>query len=154
MAPQTKRYVVVLAALLTLYFLFAGFPSPNSSDVLAYLGTWTDETGEPGNYIRFYQVPANMPPVVGLVAYEGRVIFHTHKGADDVLGSYNHGRSHEPLCLNIIVGGKNSFAAIRMLDSNHMLIRFTDDPNIAMADDAIDSPETKQMTRVKEREDR
>lgn len=64
MTPQTRRYVVVLAALLSLCLLVVRvFHSRDSSELSPIPGTWTDEKGEPGNYIRFGYVQSRMLPV-------------------------------------------------------------------------------------------
>src|SRR5262249_15607416 len=56
-----------------------------------FLGTWTEETGQPGNSIKFFLVRASMPAnYVGLVPYEGRVTFIKHFGQGEIQATCNY----------------------------------------------------------------
>jgi hypothetical protein len=132
--------------LLTVAFFFLFYRSPKETDSTAFLGTWTEETGEPGNYISFGLVNVSSPNSL-ISLYEGRVVFHKQLDLDHTMVTWNFG-DHKTLELNVIVPGKCTFASVRMLDADHMLIRFTDDLNALRRSDFFDSPEVKRMMRA------
>ena len=133
--------LILLAAVV--FFLF--HRNPRHGDWDAFLGTWTEEQGEPGNYISFGLVNVSSPNSL-ISLYEGRVVFHKQLDLDHTMVTWNFG-DHKTLELNVIVPGKCTFASVRMLDADHMLIRFTDDLNALRRSDFFDSPEVKRMSR-------
>ncbi len=59
-----------------------------------FLGTRTDETGRPGNFIRFYAVPLALPGnYTGVEAYEGRVTFAKQSNESEVQALWNFEKS-------------------------------------------------------------
>jgi hypothetical protein len=133
--------LILLAAVV--FFLF--HRNPRHGDWDAFLGTWTEEQGEPGNYISFGLVDVT-PPNSIVSLQEGRAIFHRQLGEEHTEVLWNYGNL-EPLELNVLVTGKCQFAGVRMLDADHMLIRFTNDFNAPLRSDFFDGPEVKRMSR-------
>ena len=142
---------VGLIAITGLFFWLMHETQPGNKDTDLYLGEWTDPHGEPGNYIRFgykkVDLPNNPIPIVGV--YEGHATVHKHLGQDRASVIYNF-ESTTPLRLNITLPGKCSFAAIRMVDADRMLIRFTKAINEAAAEDVFDGADVKALVRVRE----
>src|SRR5262245_20482437 len=89
----------------------------------AMIGTWTDEVGPPGNSIRFYFVPRDIPGAPYATAYEGHITLVNFLERANARGSWGYG-SWDPLTLNLTVGRKAWFVAIRPIDGDHLLVRF------------------------------
>jgi hypothetical protein len=147
--PLTRTLAWLGIAVLIFYFFhnrhFPGAPD----DTRAFLGRWTEEKGEPGNYIQFGLVTVSEPGA-WIELQEGRATFHKQLGEERTTVVWNFGNTR-PLVVNVTVDGKCHFAAVHMTGDNHMLIRFTDDWNTAESADVFDSPEVKRMTRVVDR---
>lgn len=111
------------------------------------LGTWTDEAGEPGNSIRFYLEEEKLGDVPLVRAYMGRVELVNFLGKEKGDATWNYG-GWDPLVLNVTIGKRGLFAAIRKIDDNHILIRFGADPEEMYRPGAIDHPDTKRLTRI------
>jgi len=121
-------------------------PSDDDRDIM--LGTWTDEDGEPGNSIRFYLEEENIGEEVPLVkAYMGRIDLVNFLGKEKGTAQWGYG-GWDPLILNITIGKRMLFAAIRKVDDDHILIRFGKDAEEMYKPGAIDHPDTKRLTRV------
>jgi hypothetical protein len=141
-----------LVALWTAYYFYSGTdrPHPDAAERLAFLGTWTEEAGEPGNSIRFSFVRCRqVGTVMGLSAWEGRAEFRKHFGRDEVVTTWGYA-DYDPLLLNVHPTARIRFAAVRMLDPNRMQIRFGGDFNVMSSIDVFDSPETKVLTRTED----
>ena len=114
----------------------------------AILGTWTDEDGEPGNSIRFYQVQVQgLPGDPVITAWEGRATVSGLLDRKEATAIWNYG-SWDPVVVNLNVGAKCWFVAIRKLDDDHLLMRFGTDPEGICRPGAIDHPETKRFKRI------
>jgi hypothetical protein len=139
-------YFAVVALVLFVWFQFGGTSAdPNDRDIM--LGTWTDEAGLPGNSIRFYLVARDLPGAPLATAFEGRATLVRHLGEENAEAGWNYG-SWEPLVLNLWVGEKSRYVAIRKLDDDHILIRFGTDPEEMYRPEALDHPDTRRLTRV------
>jgi hypothetical protein len=140
--------IVFVAVLIGLVAIgWNGWSSKGYVDRDAMLGTWTDETGPPGNSIRFYHVPKDIPGVPYATAYEGYATLVQFLGFETTEGLWNYG-GWDPLVLNLWVGNRMWFVAIAKLDDDHILVRFGDDPEVMMKPGAIDHPETKRLKRI------
>lgn len=137
----------VIAIALAIYWLMDGFGSPAATDHDAMVGTWTDENGEPGNSIRFYSVPVDLPGSPIVRGFEGHGTVVGWLGEKQATAEWNFG-SFDPLVLNVNVGKTMWFAAVRKLDEDHILIRFGRDPEEMMRPGATDHPDTKRLTRI------
>jgi hypothetical protein len=129
------------------YLYMARSGTPSSTDSEAMIGTWTDEAGEPGNSIRFYFVPVEIPGAPYATGNEGHVTLAGWLGENQAQASWNYG-GLDPLVLNLVVGTKTCYAAVRKLDEDHLLIRIGADPEEMMRLEAIEHPETKRLTRI------
>ena len=140
--------IVFVAVLLGLVALgWNDWSSRGYVDREAMLGTWTDEAGPPGNSIRFYLVPQDIPGVSYATAYEGYATLDQFLGFETTQGRWNYG-GWDPLVLNLWVGNRMWFVAIVKRNDNHILVRFGDDPEVMMNPNAINHPETKQLKRI------
>ena len=124
-----------------------GPPSGRSVDREVMLGAWTDEAGPPGNSIRFYLVPQDIPGAPFATASEGHATLVQFLGFETTQGGWNYG-SWNPLVLNFWAGNRMWFVAILKLDNDHILVRFGDDPEAMMAPEAIKHPEAKRLKRI------
>jgi hypothetical protein len=156
MATHLRRFLLTLitAVFLTAAFFYLFYDRSSSSsqqERTAFFGTWTEEGGEPGNYIRFGLVWRTLPnnPIPGVQAGDGVAEFHKQLGVEKTQVQWNY-ESWMPLRLNVTIPGKCNFASIRMLDSDHLLIRFTTTIQAASATDVLEGPEVKRLTRVRD----
>ena len=141
----------VLAAAIGLVALtWPGTPAATQADREVMLGTWTDNDGPPGNSIRFYLVPTDIPGAPFATALEGHVTVVSQLGETTAQGIWNFG-SCDPLVLNVMIGNRAWYVAIRRLDADHILARFGSDPEEMMRPGAIDHPEAKVLTSVADR---
>lgn len=142
---------LTIVAIAVVVYAFAYFlhGSPfKKDDRFCMLGTWTDESGEPGNSIRFRLVEEDVSNDVPLVkAYLGRIHVQKFHGEADSEASWNYG-GWDPLVLNVTIGKRYLYAAIRRIDDDHILIRIGADPEELMRSEAIDHPETIRLTRT------
>jgi hypothetical protein len=138
--------VVVAAGLLALMWYRVTADNPDA-DRDAMIGTWTDEAGPPGNSIRFYFVPVEIPGAPYATAYEGHVTLENFLGHGKSRGSWGYG-GWDPLTLNVTVGRKPLFVAIRKLDDDHLLVRFGTDGEEMYRADALDHPDARVLTRI------
>jgi hypothetical protein len=149
---HNKRRILILLAAVLLGYAALGFDrgltSKEQSDRDAFLGTWTEEGGEPGNSIRFYLVPREIPGVPAVVAYEGHVTFRKQLGADETKGTWGF-ESWSPLRLSVSAGDRYWFVAVRVLDPDHILIRLGGDIEEMSRPDVFANAETKALTRVR-----
>jgi hypothetical protein len=144
---QPWRLLPIIAVGIIAYWLATGKVAPSPIDREAMIGTWTDETGEPGNSISFYLVPVDMPTSPVITGSEGRATICNLLGEKLGQAIWNYG-SWDPLVLNINVGTQSWYAVIRKLDDEHILVRFGRDPSEIMRPGAIDHPDTKRLTRI------
>jgi hypothetical protein len=148
MDKRSLKTGLIFVALTAVFFLFF-YERPKPSADMRFMGKWTEATGEPGNYVQIGQTwkPSHLP---GVQLGEGWVIFHKQLGEEDRKVSWGFGH-YDPLELNVIVPGKCNFAYIRLLDDDHMLVRFTSSLATPAADDDwFNHAETKLMTRVRQ----
>jgi hypothetical protein len=125
---------------------------PGREELTAFLGTWTNEKGEPGNSIRFWEEVHNLPGMPSFIQVgEGRVTWTRHFGPGETVETWNY-ESWRPLRLNVTVAGTARVVPIRMLDRNHLLIRFAEDGDDVARPDVFDSPEMLLLTRTQEAE--
>jgi len=139
-------FIVSIAAFTAALFMQKALPSDDDRDIM--LGTWTDEAGEPGNSIRFYLEEENIGEEVPLVrAYMGRIEMVNFLGEGKRNATWNYG-GWDPLVLNVTIGKRTLFAAIRKIDDDHILIRFGKDAEEMYRPEAIDHPDAKRLTRI------
>jgi hypothetical protein len=118
------------------------------SDRDAMIGTWTDEDGEPGNSIRFFLVTAQDTPDMQYVsAHHGHATIVGLLGRKEAKATWNYGQ-WDPLVLNVMVGRRAWFVAIRKLDDDHLLMRFGTDAADMYRPDAIEHPDTRRFRRI------
>jgi hypothetical protein len=139
-------YLAALGGALVLYWS-ADPPGAPVRDRECMLGTWTDPAGPPGNSIRFYYVPRDLPGVPVVNAFEGHVTLVKFLGEDDTPADWNYG-SWDPLVLNVGLRKKAYYAAIRKIDDDHILIRFGTDAEEMYRPEAIDHPDARRLTRI------
>jgi|SRR5262245_30112476 len=138
-------YVAVLVVLFAWLRLGGGSPKADDRDMM--IGTWTDESGAPGNAVRFYYVAREIPGMEPVKALDG------HATAVKWLGEVTAEArwiyvSWDPLVLNFTVGNQAWYVTLRKLDDDHILVRFGKDPEEMCRPEAIDHPETKRLTRI------
>jgi hypothetical protein len=135
--------VIGLAA----YWFASDFNAYPRTDREAMIGEWVDEAGEPGNSIRFYFVEVDIPGAPWAKGLEGHAEIAGWLGEKQAQAIWNYGY-WDPLVLNVIIGKKVWYAAIRKLDDDHILIRFGADPTEMMRSESLDHPDTKRLTRI------
>jgi hypothetical protein len=141
---------IVLAVGMLAFLLIrvnAGPWADPDADRDAMIGTWTDEAGPPGNAIRFYYVASDIPGAPYATAYEGHVAVENFLGHAKSRGSWNYG-GWDPLVLNVTVGRKPLYLAVRKLDDDHLLVRFGTDPEEISRAEAVDHPDARVLTRT------
>src|SRR5262245_66101315 len=99
MRPHRFPLVIALAAGL-FALLWVRAPAEPEVDRDAMIGTWTDEAGPPGNSIRLYFIPHDIPGAPYAVAFEGHVTLVNFLGCSNARGSWGYGSS-DPLILNM-----------------------------------------------------
>jgi hypothetical protein len=140
--------VAVAAGLAAAFLMQANSALEVDRDRDAMIGTWTDEDGESGNSIRFYQVQVKgLPGDPVITAWEGHATVIGLLDRNHATAIWNYGSS-DPLVLNLTVGRKSWFVAIRKLDDDHLLMRFDTDPEEICRPGAIDHPETRRFKRI------
>jgi hypothetical protein len=147
MRPRVNWHIYLVAALLIL----AGFrlsSSPTPDDQFMMIGTWTDEAGEPGNSIRFYLVERDLG-TGPIKAYDGHATLVKFLGIEAAQATWNNGSS-DPRVLNFSIGRQAWYIQIRKLDDDHLLVRFGKDADEMYRHGALDHPDTKLLTRVRE----
>jgi hypothetical protein len=152
-----RQYLSVVVGILLLTYLAFDHPFRSGSDGFGgvsdeFLGTWTDDRGEPGNSVRFSQVEVPLPNVpLGMSAYEGRATFRKLFGADEVRAKWNY-ENFDPLRLNVVFADRSRVAAIRLLDHDHLLMRFVEHLPYWTGIDVFEGPEVVRLTRTHERQ--
>jgi len=142
--------LLALLALVAVCYFFHGTDgsSTRAADPYPFLGTWTEEAGEPGNSIRFSLVRAReVGTVMGVSAWNGRAEYRKHFGREQIVSVWNFA-DFEPIRLNVQPTPKVRLAAIRMLGPDRMLIRFGWDLETMFARDVFESPQTKVLVRT------
>ena len=148
MGSNRHPLIVFVAVLFGIVALgWNGWSSNSYVDREAMLGTWTDEAGPPGNSIRFFLVPQDIPGAPYATALEGHATLVQFLGFETTQGGWNYG-GWDPLVLNFWVGNRMWFVAILKLDNDHILVRFGDDPEVMMKPNAIDHPDAKRLRRI------
>ena len=150
--PMRSRvnWFVYLAVFVWLFLLLRmGGSSTASDDHFMMIGTWTDETGEPGNSIRFYLVERDLPGAGPIKAYDGHATLVKFLGQETAQATWNSGSS-DPRVLNFSIGNRAWYIALRRIDDDHILVRFGTDPEEMYRHGALDHPDTKRLTRVRE----
>jgi hypothetical protein len=152
MEPPMRNGVIlsVLIAACALYW-FGGQNDPRSPDHAAltvFMGTWTDENGPPGNYVRFSLVPH--PSGTALIQLnEGKGQINGLLGEKEAPITWGY-ESFTPLRLNFIVGNRALVVPVRLLDRQHLELRFvpTADYAVWSSNTVWDSPEVVRLTRT------
>jgi hypothetical protein len=116
----------------------------------AIVGTWVEEGGEPGNYLRLTQMPTGSPSFFGLLtALDSRATFFRQFGkAEKTKAVWNFENSY-PLRLNVVFDTGGRFLAVGFIDRDHARMRLLDDINVAVQPGVLSSAEAKVMTRAK-----
>jgi hypothetical protein len=151
-----KRCPSVIVGILLLTYLAFDHPLRFGSDGFGgvtdeFLGSWTDDRGEPGNSVQFSLVEVQMPNApLGMAAYEGRATFCKLFGADEVRAVWNY-ENFDPLRLNVVFADRGRVAAIRLLDHDHLLMRFVEHLSYWTGIDVFEGPDVVRLTRTHER---
>jgi hypothetical protein len=149
MRPWINWYVYLAVGLLLFAWFRLGGTSPASDDHLMMIGTWTDESGAPGNSIRFYLVERDLPGARPIKAYDGHATLVKFLGKETAPATWNSG-SWDPPVLNFSIGNRAWYIALRKLDDDHILVRFGTNAEEMYRHGALDHPDTKRLTRVRE----
>jgi len=149
MRTRINWYVYLAVGLLLFAWFRLGDSSGASDDHLMMIGTWTDEAGAPGNSIRFYLVERDLPGAGPIKAYEGHATLVKFLGKETAQATWNNGSS-DPRVLNFSIGNQAWYIALRKLDDNHILVRFGTDAGEMYRHGALDHPDTRRLTRVRE----
>src|SRR5262245_59803705 len=105
--------LAVALALVAAFLIQAKSAVEVDADRDAMIGTWTDEDGEPGNSIRFYQVEVKgLPGDPVITAWEGHATVVGLLNEKEAPAIWNYGSS-DPLVLNLNVGRKSWYVMIR-----------------------------------------
>ena len=145
---RRNPFLSVIVAVGLLGLLWARMTAVDlDADRDAMIGTWTDEAGAPGNSIRFYFVPVELPATPYATAYEGHVTLVNFLGHEKMRGSWGYG-SWDPLTLNVTVGRQPVFMAIRKLDDDHLLVRTGTDGEEMYRPGVLDHPDARILTRI------
>ena len=143
------RIAVWLSAFFAFFAVFHFFDSGSSPDQEAlqqHLGIWTPEDGPPENRMIFWNVTKDSP-VPGARVSEGRVRVKGLLGREAADGVWNYG-NWEPLRLNVVFADGGYTAAVRRLDPDHLLIRFSADVRELIGDDVFKHADTMRLKRV------
>jgi hypothetical protein len=120
-----------------------------SEDRHPFLGTWTDEAGEDGNFITFSFVRRPAPgPIPGLELWEGRVACEKFLDGMEGEGSWGY-ENWKPLRLNVTVANRSRVAAVKLVDQDHLMLRFVEDLPPDRRHDVFRSPDARLLTRVR-----
>jgi hypothetical protein len=84
-------------------------------------------------------------------AYEGRATFHKLFGADEVRATWGY-ENLDPPRLNVTFSGRGRVAALRLLDHDHLLMRFVEHLPYWTGIDVFEGPEVVRLTRTHERQ--
>ena len=135
------------AALLLALFLFwqSDANIPLNKDI--HLGSWTCESGAPGNRLRFWYDDSERPESL-LNAVIGRVQVEGLFGLEGAEGEWNFGY-WEPLILNIHFGDTYGYVAVKKIDHDHLVLRYTQDCDELIAA-PFDHPDVLHFLRVTE----
>lgn len=147
MRPRRLQLVTALAAVGLVALLWLPGPAAGPDDRDAMIGTWTDEHGPPGNSVRFYYVARDIPGAPYATAYDGHVTLANFLGHANARGTWGYG-SWDPLVLNLTVGRRAWFLAIRKLDDDHLRVRFGTDAEEIYRPGAVDHPDAFVLTRI------
>lgn len=147
----SNRYVLASVGLLCLLaaaWFTRGRLGPSDPGT-AFLGTWTDESGPSGNFLRLELVrsPAS-GAVPGIEAFDGKGHVRGLFGQADSGVIWNY-ESFTPLRLNIVIGAKGMVAPVRMEGPDRMVIRLvpTSDQDGWSGPNALEGPGTLVLTR-------
>ena len=139
------RIACVPAAILLALILFWHAGSEPAPEADIHLGTWTCESGPTGNSVYFGCVETELStPLVR--AFRGRVKVDDLLGVEVEVGEWNFGY-WEPLIINLHFGDAHGYAAIKKVDQDHLLFRYTTDCNLLLHD-PFDHPDVFQLRRM------
>ena len=147
--PFLLLIVLLVAAV---YVFFGRSRDAGPRERSAFLGTWTDAQGPPGNYVRFYQVARSIPgSLPGIEALDGHALFHNQLGPGDVKATWNYA-STTPLRLNVLFPNRSTVTLVRIQDDDHILIRIVDTAKVEVwtPADVLEGPDVIRLTRTTE----
>jgi len=156
MGQPHRPYLPIVVGTLFLAYLAFDRPFRTGDDGIGggtrdeFLGTWTDERGEPGNSIRFSLVEVPLPNApLGMVACEGRVTVRKLFGVDELRETWGYENAKAPR-LNVTFLGRGRVAAFRFLDHDHAQMRFVEHLPYWTGIDVFQDSETVLLTRTGE----
>lgn len=142
----TCRIALFPAAILLALILFWQTDSDIPPETGIHLGVWTCDSAQPGNRIRFWNVETeSCTPWVR--AFDGRVTIDGILGMEAAAGEWNFGY-WRPLIVNLKLGDTFGYAAIRKIDDDHLLLRYTTDCNVLL-DAPFKHPDVLHLRRVR-----
>lgn len=144
--------ILLILLLAAVYFWFNSRDAADPREITAFLGTWTDETGPPGNHVRFYQVARSIPgSLPGTEALDGHAAFQDQRGVGDVNAIWNY-ESWKPLRLNVIFANRATVMPVMILDHDHILIRIVDTAKVEVWTnaDVFEGPDVILLKRATE----
>ncbi len=114
-------------------------------DTDIHLGTWTCESGLPGNRLSFWYVETE-PHLPMVCAYNGRVKVEDFWELTSAEGEWNFGY-WEPLVVNLSLDDRFGYAAFKRIGPNHLLVRYTEDYD-QLLNAPFDHPDVLRLRRV------
>jgi hypothetical protein len=143
---------LLILLLVAAYFFFSSRHGDDPRERTTFLGTWTDETGPPGNYVRFFQIARSIPgSLPGVEALDGHALFHDQRGLGDVKATWNY-ESTKPLRLNVLFPNRATVTPVKNLDHDHILICIVDTAKVEVWTnaDVFEGADVIRLTRVPE----
>jgi hypothetical protein len=139
------RIVLFPVTILLALILFWQIDCDPVRDSDIHLGIWTCESGAPGNRLRFWYVETES--FTQLVrAFNGRVTVDGLWGMEAAEGNWNFGY-WEPLIVNLSFGDTHGYVAIKKVDHNQLLLRYSTDCD-ALLHTPFAHPDVLRLRRV------
>lgn len=150
--PKLSALLTLALAVFTFHYLWNSENSAaDPAEYNAILGSWKSAQGEPGNSLKFYLVPVDLPrSCFGITLFDGHAHFEKNFGADQLDARWNYG-SHRPVELNIVFADRSCTAAIKVIDHDHLLLRLVEaEPHDSRAAGFFEHPDTLHLVRTAE----
>jgi hypothetical protein len=138
---------LAVAVVLGIFALWGNEPSPDPRQLEVHHGVWTDEQGPPGNRICFWNVVVSKTGMFSVI--EGRVRVNNILGKEEANGTWNF-ENWQPLRLNVTFQDGGYVAAVRQIDADHLLLRYSTDVQEVTSGDVFAHPDTIRLTRVRD----
>jgi hypothetical protein len=137
---------LAVASVIAIFALWGIETSPDPRQLEVHHGVWTDEQGPSGNRIYFWNVVVSKTGMFSVI--EGRVRVKNILDKEEANGTWNF-ENLEPLRLNVTFQDVGYVAAVRQIDADHLLVRYTTDVEEVTSGDVFAHPDTIRLTRVR-----